>query len=159
MENLIVRPATRGDVSDIRALIYKLAEYENLTENFVATDELLEHWLFDEKAANVLIAEYSGKAVGYALYFTSFSTFLAVPGIFLEDLFVLKEYRGKGIGKSMLKTVAEIAVSKGYGRVEWNCLDWNKSSIDFYLSLGAEQLNEWTEYRLTGEKLAEFARK
>lgn len=147
------RAAERKDVQTILNFIKALAEYEHMEADVVATPELLEEWLFDKQKAEVLFAEADGKPVGIALYFHNFSTFLGRAGIYLEDLFVLPEYRGRGYGKGLLKKLAEIAVQRGCGRLEWSCLDWNQPSIDFYLSLGAEPMQEWTVYRLTGDTL------
>ena len=124
----------------------------------VATEELLEEWLFDKEKAEVLIARERDIPVGFALYFHNFSTFLGRAGIYLEDLFVLKEYRGRGYGKALLHRLAQITVERGCGRLEWCCLDWNQPSIDFYRSLGAVPMSDWTIYRLTGETLNNMAK-
>lgn len=123
----------------------------------VATEELLEEWLFDKRSAEVLLAEEAGETVGFALFFHNFSTFLGRAGLYLEDLFVQPQHRGKGYGKALLRRLAQIALERGCGRMEWACLDWNKPSIDFYLSLDAAQLSDWTTYRLTGASLAAMA--
>ena len=120
--------------------------------------QLLKEWLFDKKAAEVLFALEEGKEVGFALFFHNFSTFLGRAGIYLEDLYVKPEYRGKGYGKALLKELARIAVERGCGRLEWSCLDWNQPSIDFYLSLDAKPMDEWTLYRAAGETLHKLAR-
>ncbi len=159
MSNLTFRHAERGDTGVILGFIKKLAEYEHMTDDVVATEELLEEWLFDKEKAEVLFAMVDGKEVGIALYFHNFSTFLGRAGIYLEDLFVLEEHRGKGYGKALLKELARITVERGCGRLEWSCLDWNKPSIDFYLSLGAQPMDEWTAYRLTGQTLKNMAEK
>ena len=125
----------------------------------VATEELLEHWIFDEKKAEVIFAVEDGTEVGFALFFHNFSTFLGRAGIYLEDLFVKKEYRGRGFGKALLTELARIACDRGCGRLEWWCLDWNKPSIDFYLSMGAEPMNDWTVYRISGERLRELGKR
>ncbi len=151
------RVAERKDTGVILDFINRLAEYEKMTDDVVATEALLEEWIFDRKKANVLFALQDGKEVGIALYFYNFSTFLGRAGIYLEDLFVLPEYRGKGYGKGLLKKLAAIAVEEGCGRLEWSCLDWNQPSIDFYLSMGAVPMDEWTGYRLTGETLRKAA--
>ncbi len=155
--NLTFRFAERKDTGIILGFINKLAEYEHMSNDVVATEELLEEWIFDKEKAEVLFAVADGKEVGIALYFYNFSTFLGRAGIHLEDLFVLEEYRGNGYGKALLKKLAQITVERGCGRLEWCCLDWNKPSIDFYLSLGAEPLDEWTVYRLTGQTLNDMA--
>ena len=123
----------------------------------VATEELLREWIFEKKKAEVLFACEGEKEVGFALFFHNFSTFLGRAGIYLEDLFVLPEYRGKGYGKALLKKLAQITVERGCGRLEWACLDWNQPSIDFYRSFGAVPMDEWTTYRLTGDTLKEMA--
>ena len=123
----------------------------------VATEDLLHESLFAQRAAEVLLVEAGGRAVGFAVFFTSYSTWLARAGIFLEDLFVLPDERGKGYGKGLLVRLAQIAVEHGCGRLEWNCLDWNQPSIDFYLSLGAEKMECWTTYRLEGDTLETLA--
>lgn len=151
------RFAEKNDANIILDFIHRLAEYEHMTEDVVATEALLQEWIFDRKKAEVLFALEDGKEVGIALYFYNFSTFLGRAGIYLEDLFVLPEYRGKGYGKGLLKKLASIAVEQGCGRLEWSCLDWNQPSIDFYLSLQAEPLKEWTVYRLTGDTLRKAA--
>lgn len=153
-----IRFATRKDVKTILEFIKELATYENLLGEVVATEELLTEWIFDKKKAEVLLLEVENNAVGFALFFHNFSTFLGRAGIYLEDLFVKKEHRGKGYGKALLKELAKIAVKRGCGRLEWSCLDWNKPSIDFYLSLSAKPMDEWTIYRLQGEELTDFAK-
>lgn len=157
MNNFTIRQADINDVSTILLFIKELAEYENMSDQVVATEELLEEWLFEKKKAEVLLAMEGDTPVGFALYFYNFSTFLGRAGIYLEDLFVKKEYRGKGYGKALLKELARIAVSQGCGRLEWCCLDWNQPSIDFYLSLGARPMDDWTQYRLTGDTLKALA--
>lgn len=152
------RYAVRQDVPLILEFIRELAAYEKLSHEVVATEALLETWLFDKKKAEVIFAMDDGKEVGFALFFHNFSTFLGRAGIYLEDLFVYPQYRGLGYGKQLLKHLANIAIERDCGRLEWWCLDWNKPSIDFYLSLGAEQMNEWTVYRLSGETLEKMAR-
>ena len=128
-----------------------------MSDEVVATEKLLEEWIFEKKKAEVIFAVENEKEVGFALFFHNFSTFLGRAGIYLEDLFVLPEHRGKGYGKGLLKQLAKIAVERGCGRLEWSCLDWNKPSIDFYLSLGATPMDEWTVYRLTGDTLTKMA--
>ena len=124
-----------------------------MSEEVVADEETLEHWLFDQKKAEVIFAVENGENVGFALFFHNFSTFLGRAGLYLEDLFVKEEHRGKCYGKGLLTELARIAVERGCGRLEWSCLDWNKPSIDFYRSMGAVPMDEWTVYRLTGDTL------
>lgn len=150
------RFAKREDAALILEFIKGLAEYERMSDDVVATEALLREWIFDRKMAEVLFVSENGTEVGFALFFHNFSTFLGVGGIHLEDLFVLPEKRGRGYGKGLLKRLAEIAVERGCGRLEWSCLDWNKPSIDFYLSLGATPLDDWTTYRLCGDTLKNF---
>ena len=153
---LTYRFADENDCGKILEFISALAVYENMSDEVVATEELLREWIF-EKKAEVLFACEDGKEVGFALFFHNFSTFLGRAGIYLEDLFVLPEYRGKGYGTGLLMKLAQIAVERGCGRLEWWCLDWNQPSIDLYRSLGAELMDEWTTYRLTGETLEKMA--
>ena len=147
-------PAKPDQVPLILSFIRKLADYEGLTSEVVADEQLLSKYLFGARAAaEVVFAYLDGRAVGFALFFTSFSTFVGRPGIYLEDLFVDVEVRGKGVGKALLRHLAALAVERGYGRVEWAVLDWNQPSIEFYRSLGAQPMSEWTVYRLMGESL------
>ena len=152
-----IRFATAQDIPIILDFIKKLAEYEKMSDDVVATEELLNEWIFQKQKAEVIFALEDGKEVGFALFFHNFSTFLGKAGIYLEDLFVLSEYRGRGHGKALLSRLAEIACERGCGRLEWSCLDWNKPSIDFYLSLGASPMEDWTVYRVTGEKLIQLS--
>ena len=147
------RFAVEKDCALILQFIRQLAAYERMSEQVVATEELLREWIFDKHKAEVLFVMSDGKEVGFALFFHNFSTFLGRAGIYLEDLFVLPEYRGRGYGKALLRELARIAMERGCGRLDWSCLDWNKPSIDFYLSLGATAMDEWTTYRLTGNTL------
>ena len=147
------RFATEADASLIIEFISGLAEYEKMTDEMIADEALIREWVFERKKAEVIFALENGKEVGFALFFHNFSTFLGRAGIYLEDLFVLPEYRGRGHGKALIKELAHITVERGCGRLEWCCLDWNNPSIDFYLSLGARQMNEWTTYRLAGDSL------
>ncbi|QEH70256.1 GNAT family N-acetyltransferase [Cellulosilyticum sp. WCF-2] len=153
----IFRYAEEKDVALILGFIKDLAEYEKMLEEVVATEEMLRYWLFKEKKAEVLFVMENEKEVGFALFFYNFSTFLGQAGIYLEDLFVLPEYRGKGYGKAILKQLAKLTIERGCGRLEWSCLDWNKPSIDFYLSLGATPMEEWTTYRVTGDTLKKLS--
>ena len=153
------RFANEDDVSLILKFIRDLAEYEHMSDQVVATPELLKEWIFEKKKAEVLFALVDEKEVGFALFFNNFSTFLGRAGLYLEDLFVLPEYRGKGYGKGLLTQLAKIAVERGLGRFEWWCLDWNKPSIEFYKSMGAEPMSEWTVYRISGDTLSELGKK
>lgn len=155
--NFEIRFANENDTAIILGFIKALAEYEKMADEVVATPEILKEWIFDKKKAEVIFAVENGKEIGFALFFHNFSTFLGRAGIYLEDLFVLPEYRGKGYGKALLKFLAKTTVERGCGRLEWVCLDWNKPSIDFYLSVGAKPLDDWTIYRMTGENLKNFA--
>ena len=158
MENkLTFRYAVRKDIPLILQFIRDLAEYEKLLDEVVADEATLEEWIFDQKKAEVIFAMKEGKEIGFALFFHNFSTFLGRAGLYLEDLFVLPEYRGKGYGKQILQKLAAIAMQRKCGRLEWWCLDWNQSSIDFYLSLGAEPMSDWTVYRISGDTLQDLA--
>ncbi|MBQ2903782.1 MAG: GNAT family N-acetyltransferase [Clostridia bacterium] len=154
-----IRFAEEKDTEIILDFIKALAEYEKMANEVVATTDILKEWIFEKKKAEVVFAVENGKEVGFALFFHNFSTFLGRSGIYLEDLFVMPEHRGKGYGKALLKFLAKITVERGCGRLEWCCLDWNKPSIDFYLSVGAKPLDDWTIYRMTGESLTDFAKK
>ena len=154
---LDIRYANENDCGIILGFIKGLAEYEKMTDQVVATEELLKEWIFEKKKAEVILACEDGREVGFALFFHNFSTFLGRAGIYLEDLFVLPECRGKGYGKALLLKLAQITVERGCGRLEWACLDWNRPSIDFYLSLGAVPMDDWTTYRVTGETLEKLA--
>ena len=158
MTTVAFRKAERKDVALILEFIRELADYEKMLDEVVATPELLEKWIFDERKAEVIFALEGDREVGFALFFHNFSTFLGRAGIYLEDLYVRPECRGKGYGKALLKELARIAVERGCGRLEWWCLDWNRPSIDFYLSLGAEPMKDWTVYRIAGETLKKLAR-
>ena len=158
MNDTQFRIATDKDTPLILDFIKALAEYEKMSDQVVATEEILREWIFEKKKAEVIFALEDGVEVGFALFFHNFSTFLGRAGVYLEDLFVKPEYRGRGHGKALIRELARITVERGCGRLEWSCLDWNKPSIDFYLSLGATPMDEWTIYRLTGEKLDSFAK-
>lgn len=151
------RFAERKDTALILEFIKSLAEYEKLSDEVVATPETLEEWIFDRQKAEVIFALEDGVEVGFALFFHNFSTFLGRAGLYLEDLFVKPAYRGKGYGKGLLATLAKIALERGCGRLEWVCLDWNKPSIDFYKSLGAVPMDDWTIYRVAGDTLTALA--
>ena len=153
-----IRAATRGDAPEILRLIGALAEYEKLSGMLVGTAAMLDRQLFGERpAAECLVAEHGGRAVGFALFFTTFSTFLCKPGLYLEDLFVEPASRGLGIGKALLKRLAALAVERDCGRFEWRVLDWNEPSIKFYESLGAKILPEWELVRMTAPEFAALA--
>lgn len=152
------RPATPADIPQILQFIKLLAEYEKLGNEVTATEVLLKEWLFEKKIAEVIFAEVDNEAVGFALFFYNFSTFLGRAGLYLEDLYVKESHRGKGYGKAILQELARLAVARGCGRLEWQCLDWNKPSIDFYLSLNARPMDDWTVYRLTGDALLNMSR-
>ena len=153
-----IKPATIEDVPLILDFIKKLAIYERLEHEAVTTEEILRETLFGERpSAEVVIGYYQNKPVCFALFFHSFSTFLGRPGIYLEDLFVDEEQRGKGFGKALLVYLAQLAVERNCGRLEWAVLNWNEPAIRFYQSLGARPMDEWTVYRLTGETLTALA--
>jgi GNAT superfamily N-acetyltransferase len=153
-----IRAATREDVPVILALIRALAEYEKLLDQVVATEDAIARSLFGERPyAEALIASSDGRDIGLALFFHNYSTFLGRPGIYLEDLFVIPEARGRGVGRALLARVAQIAVTRDCGRLEWAVLDWNQPAIDFYRHIGARQLDEWIVNRLTGESLRALA--
>lgn len=157
MKDFVFRFAKRADTALILSFIRALAEYEKLENQVVATEELLEQWLFDKQKAEVLFVLDGEKEVGFALFFHNFSTFLGRAGLYLEDLFVLPEYRGRGFGKALLKRLAQIAKERECGRFEWSCLDWNEPSIGFYKAMGAQSMDDWTVYRLTDDSLDKMA--
>ena len=159
MNKAEIRFANEKDVGLILDFIKDLAEYEKMSDLVVADEALLHEWIFEKKKAEVIFALEDGKEVGFALFFHNFSTFLGRAGIYLEDLYVKPDHRGRGHGKALIKELADIAVKRGCGRLEWSCLDWNTPSINFYLSLGAKQMNEWTVYRFEGESLANLTKK
>lgn len=149
-----IRAAERADVPLLLTLIRELAEYERLADRVVGTEELLAAHLFGEQpAAEAVFAELDGEPVGFALYFTTFSTFLCRPGIWLEDLFVRPDHRRVGIGRALLRHVARVAVERGHGRLEWSALDWNEPALEFYAELGARPLGDWIVHRLDGDRL------
>lgn len=157
MSRAAFRGACPEDTALILRFIRELAAYEQLEDQVVADEETLRRWIFEKKGAEVLLVLEDGREVGFALYFHNFSTFLGRSGVYLEDLFVLPEYRGRGYGKALLCRLAAIAKEEGCGRLEWWCLDWNKPSIDFYKSMGAEPMEDWTVYRVAGETLDKLA--
>ncbi len=155
---LRIRPAVEADVGLVLTFIRRLAEYERLAHEVVATEEGLRRWLFGPRAyAEVVIAEWDGAPAGFALFFHNFSTFLGRPGLYLEDLFVDPAHRGAGIGRALLAHLARLAVERECGRLEWWVLDWNEPAIRFYRSLGAVPMDEWTVFRVTGEALTRLA--
>ena len=157
-DSITIRPASKNDAALILSFIRGLAEYEKLAHEVVGTEQDLQRTLFGEKpSAEVLIAEHNGKPAGFALFFTSYSTFLARPGIYLEDLFVLPEYRGFGIGKALLAFLAGLVVERKMGRLDWSVLDWNEPAIKSSEQIGARGLTDWTQYRLDGEALRQLA--
>ncbi|WP_224038176.1 GNAT family N-acetyltransferase [Clostridium gelidum] len=154
-----IRFAEENDTKLILDFIKELADYEKLLDEVVATEEVLYDSLFVQKKAEVIIGEYEGKPVGFALFFHNFSTFLGKPGIYLEDLYVKPEMRGKGLGKIILSFLGKLAVKRNCGRLEWWCIDWNESSIEFYKEMGAKPMDEWTVYRVCDSELCDLANK
>ena len=156
--NLHIKPATRKDVSLILQFIKQLAEYEKLSHEVVATEDSLKQTLFGkQKIAEVILGYFEDKPVGFALFFHNYSTFLGKPGVYLEDLFIKPEYRGKGFGKAFLVYLAHLTKVRNCGRLEWSVLDWNEPSINFYEKLGAKAMKEWIGFRLTGDALNTLA--
>lgn len=153
IENLKIRETTEEDCSLILSLIKEIAEYEKMSDQVVATEESLKESIFENKRAEVVILELNEEAIGYALYFYNYSTFIGKSGLYLEDIFIKKEVRGKGIGKEVFKFLVKKAKEEGCKRMEWSCLDWNEPSIKFYKSLGAVPMDEWTVYRLTEKEI------
>jgi GNAT superfamily N-acetyltransferase len=155
---LSFRPACEEDCGRILFFIRELAAYEKMSDEVVATEEGLREWIFEKKKAEVIFPCEDGKEIGFALFFHNFSTFLGRAGIYLEDLFIMPQYRGRGYGKATLKKLAAIAVERGCGRLDWWCLDWNQPAIDFYTSMGAKAMEEWTVYRIDGDTLMELGK-
>lgn len=156
IQDFTIRFAKEKDVALILQFIKELADYEQMLDLVVATEEGLTEYLFRQKKAEVIIGEYQQEPVGFALFFHNFSTFLGKPGIYLEDLYVRPQMRGKGLGTAILTYLARLAKERNCGRFEWWCLDWNKPSIQFYKNMGAKAMDEWTVYRLEGEELNKF---
>jgi GNAT superfamily N-acetyltransferase len=157
MNQYVFRYAEESDAALVLYFVKELAKYEKMLDEVIATEEILKEWIFEKKRAEVIFVLEDNVEVGFALFFHNFSTFLGRSGVYLEDLYVKPEFRGKGYGKALLKKLAQIAVERGCGRLEWWCLDWNKPSIDFYKSLGAEPMEDWTVYRVTGDTLTRLA--
>ena len=157
MSEFVFRMATPKDTALLLQFIKDLAVYERMENEVVADEATLNEWIFEKKTAEVMFALVDGVEVAFAVFFQSFSTFVGRGGLHLEDVFVKPAFRGRGIGKAILKELAAIATARGYGRMEWTCLDWNESSIDFYLGLGATPMSEWTTYRMSGEALSALA--
>lgn len=157
VEEFKIRFAEEKDVKLILDFIKELADYEKLLDEVVATEDILRETLFEKKSAEVIIAEHEGVPVGFALFFHNFSTFLGRPGLYLEDLYIRPEMRGKGYGKILLSFLAKLAVDRKCGRFEWWCIDWNEPSISFYKSIGAVPMDEWTVYRVHNEALTGLA--
>lgn len=156
-QTMIIRLAEVKDVPLILTFIKELADYENLLGEVVATEEILQNSLFEEKKAEVIIGEIEGEAVSFALFFSNFSTFLGKPGLYLEDLYVRENWRGHGFGKQLLSFLANLVIQRDYGRLEWWCLDGNLQSIEFYKKMGAVPMDEWTVFRVTGDTLEKLA--
>lgn len=158
MSSLTIRSAVKDDVATILFFIRELAIYEKAEHEVLATEESIAQSIFSaDSHVNALICELDGKPIGIAIYFYNYSTWLAKPGLYLEDLYVSSEFRGLGAGKLMLQKLAQIALEKGCGRFEWSCLDWNKPSRDFYEAIGAVSQDEWVGYRMSGQTLIDFA--
>ena len=157
METITYRKAGPADVGLILHFIHLMAEYEKLSSEVTAIEALLNEWIFQKGAAEVMFAMHEGQEVGFVLYFYNFSTFTGRAGLYVEDVFVLPQWRGRGIGRGIFRKLADMAVEQGCGRMEWVCLDWNKPSNEFYKSLGARPMDEWTVYRLTRQQLPRLA--
>jgi GNAT superfamily N-acetyltransferase len=158
MSDIQIQPATDADVPLVLTLIKALAEYERLGHEVVATEAMIHESFFGQTPhAHAAIARIGGEAVGFMIWFPTYSTFLSRPGIYLEDLFVLPQWRGKGVGKALLRHLARIAVDRRCGRIEWSVLDWNETAIRFYRSIGARPMDEWTVYRMTGDAINRLA--
>lgn len=155
-KNMEIRKACPKDVPQILEFIKGIARYEKMENEVIATEKMLHEWLFQKEVAEVVFAEEDGKAVGFALYFHNFSTFVGKAGIYLEDLYVFPEHRGKGYGKALFLHLTKTALERGCGRMEWVCLNWNQPSIDFYRSMGAISLDDWKTYRLTENTIKEL---
>jgi GNAT superfamily N-acetyltransferase len=152
-----IRFAEEKDAALILQFIKELAAYEKMSDDVIATIKDIEETIFEKSYAEVVICEYDESPAGFCLFFHNYSTFLGKPGLYIEDLYVKESFRGKGLGKLLLKFMAHLAVERNCGRLEWSCLDWNKPSIDFYIAQGAKAMNDWTVYRVSGEQLKELA--
>ncbi len=157
MSGVTFRYAEEKDTGLVLEFIRGIAAYEKLLDEVVATEESLREWMFEKKLVEVIFAEAEGDTVGFALFFQNFSTFVGRAGLYLEDIFVKPQYRKKGYGKAIFRKLAQIAVERGCQRFEWVCLDWNQPSIDFYRSMGAVPMEEWTIYRLSGDAIRKAA--
>jgi GNAT superfamily N-acetyltransferase len=158
MHNIEIRPATVQDVETIFQLIQALAEYEKLAHQVTGSiAQLHDHLFGDHPCIEALLADHQGKAIGFALFFTNYSTFLTKPGLYLEDLFVMPEYRGQGVGRSLLSHLARLALERNYGRLEWSVLDWNEPAIGFYQRIGATVLPDWRICRVTGDAIGKLS--
>lgn len=157
IEDFKIRKATREDIPLVLEFIKELAEYEKMSDDVVATEESLMESIFDKEIAEVVFGEYKGKPVGFALFFHNFSTFIGRPGLYLEDIFIRPEARGKGFGKTMILYLSSVAKDRNCGRMEWTCLDWNTPSIEFYKSIGAIPMDEWTVYRAREDIILKMA--
>ena len=158
MSHLTIRVATREDIPLLLTFVQELAAYERMPDAVVADPDVMASWMFERRVAEAMIAEEDDVPVGMALFFHNYSTWLGRAGIYLEDLYVRPAYRGRGYGKALLARLAALAVERGCGRMEWACLNWNTPSIGFYRSLGAQPMDEWTTYRLTGDALTALAK-
>ena len=156
-DTLEIREARADEIALVQELVREMAKYEKRPEDMTGTQETLSYWLFERKIATILLLEYEKKVIGYAIYYPVFGSFAACGGIHLEDLYIKAEYRKHGFGRCFFDAVAKRAKAEGYSRMEWSCLDWNQPSIRFYRSLGAQPMDEWTTYRLTGETLDRMA--
>lgn len=159
MSKVTFRYANEADTGLVLEFIKGIAAYEKMSDEVVATEELLHEWMFEKKLVEVIFAEAEQDTVGFALFFQNFSTFVGRAGLYLEDIFVKPEYRKKGYGKAIFQKLAQIAVERGCQRFEWVCLDWNQPSIDFYRSMGAVPMDQWTIYRLSGDGIKKAAEK
>lgn len=157
MGEVTFRQAKAGDEALVLEFIRGIAQYEKMLDEVVATEESIREWMLEKKMVEVIFAEAEGDTVGFALYFQNFSTFVGRAGLYLEDIFVKPQYRKKGYGKAIFKKLAQIAVERGCQRFEWVCLDWNQPSIDFYRSMGAVPMDQWTIYRLSGDAIKKAA--